>query len=239
MNISGIQKLTLLDFPGKTAATVFSPGCNLRCPFCQNSGLVLGEEQPDGKRVFPVLDESELWDLLDKRAGVLDGVCLTGGEPLLQPDIAECCERIHRAGFQVKLDTNGTLPGRLGQLLDAGLVDYVAMDVKNTPDRYAETVGIPSFDVSKIERSIDLLGASDVPHEFRTTVVAELHTADDLRKMATWLAEAPAWNLQQFRDGDAILAGSGVLHPWPVHELKELLPDLQKRCPRVALRGVE
>lgn len=236
MNISGLQKLTLLDYPGKTACTVFTPGCNLRCPYCQNRLLVLGEPQPDGARAFPLLPGNALDELLARRKGLLDGVCITGGEPLLQPDLAQVCAHIHDLGFLVKLDTNGTLPDRLGQLLDAGLVDYVALDVKNTTERYAETVGVPGFDYAPIRESLGLLQESGVPHEFRTTVVRELHTADGLRALAHQLADAPAWYLQPFRESDGVIAGPGALHPWPIGELKALVPQLREICPAVHLR---
>lgn len=236
MNISGLQKLTLLDYPGKTACTVFTPGCNLRCPYCQNRLLVLGEPQPDGTRAFPLMPADTLDSLLAKRRGLLDGVCITGGEPLLQPDLAQVCGHIHDQGFLVKLDTNGTLPDRLGRLLDAGLVDYVALDVKNTPERYAETVGVPGFDTAPILRSIALLQASGIPHEFRTTVVREFHTADNLQALARQLTDAPAWYLQPYRESDGVIAGPGKLHAWPIGELKALLPHLRAVCPTVHLR---
>lgn len=239
MNISGIQKLTLLDYPGKLAATVFSPGCNLRCPFCQNKQLVLGEEQADGTRAFPVLPPQALAEFLDARAGLLDGICLTGGEPLLQKDIADCCAAIHAHGLLVKLDTNGTQPDALERLLDAGLVDYVAMDVKNTPARYAETTGCADFDFGVIQRSLDALHAAGIPYELRTTVVRELHMASDLQEMARLLADEPAWYLQQFRESDGIIAGPGTFHAWAAADLKALLPRLQALCPAAQLRGAD
>lgn len=239
MQIAGLQKLTLLDYPGKTAATVFTPGCNLRCPFCQNAPLVLGEPQPDGTRAIPLMDDGELWQLLERRHGLLDSVCLTGGEPLLQPDLAAACARIHAAGFSVKLDTNGTLPERLAALLADGLVEYVAVDVKNTPERYAQTVGVPGFDAAPVQRTLDLLRAGTVPYELRTTVVRELHTAADLMAMASWLADAPAWYLQEFRTGAGVIAGPDALHAWDPAELAALLPRLAARCPHVALRGTD
>lgn len=236
MHISGLQKLTLLDYPGKTACTVFTPGCNLRCPYCQNRLLVLGEKQPNGQRVFPVLPEGTLDDLLTHRRGLLDGVCITGGEPLLQPDLPDVCRHIHKQGFLVKLDTNGAMPKRLGDLLAQGLVDYVALDVKNTPERYAETVGVPGFDVTAVQETIRLLQESAVPHEFRTTVVREFHTAQDLGALARQLADAPAWYLQPFRESDGVIAGPGALHAWPIGDLKALVPQLRAICPTVHLR---
>lgn len=239
MNISGIQKLTLLDYPGKLAATVFSPGCNLRCPFCQNKLLVLGEEQPDGTRVFPLLPPHEFDQFQDSRTGLLDGICLTGGEPLLQDDIADCCAAIHAHGLLVKLDTNGTLPDRLERLLDAGLVDYVAMDMKNVPARYAETVGRADFDFGIIRRSLDALRRSGIPYELRTTVMRELHTADNLLELASMLSDDPAWYLQQFRESAGIIAGTGVFHAWSASDMRKLLPRLQDACPAARLRGFD
>lgn len=239
MNISGIQKLTLLDYPGKLAATVFSPGCNLRCPFCQNKLLVLGEEQPDGTRAFPLLPPHEFDRFLDSRAGLLDGICLTGGEPLLQDGIADCCAAIHAHGLLVKLDTNGTLPDRLERLLDAGLVDYVAMDMKNVPARYAETVGRADFNFGIIRRSLDALHGAGTPYELRTTVVRELHTEGDLRELASLLSGEPAWFLQRYRESEGVIAGPGAFHAWPVAEMKALLPELQTICPTAQLRGTD
>lgn len=213
MRIAGMQKLTLLDFPGKTAATVFTPGCNLRCPFCHNGELVAGGAPESGDVLgnapsaapsaasgnvpndvsgnaalpFPELPLDEVLAFLRKRRGLLDGVCVSGGEPLLQPGLAAFCETVRELGYAVKLDTNGTLPDRLAELLDAGLVNFVAMDVKNAPERYGETVGMPSLDCGAIRASIEALVRSDVPFELRTTVVRELHEADDLRSLARWL----------------------------------------------------
>ena len=155
MRIAGLQKLTLLDFPEHTAATVFLPGCNFRCPFCHNAALVLGAGDATGDT--PV---EEFFAFLDKRHGLLDGVCITGGEPLLQPELADFCARIKGAGFAVKLDTNGSFPDRLRELVESELVDYVALDVKNAPERYAETVGVPGFDLAPVAASVDYLLAN-------------------------------------------------------------------------------
>ena len=174
MRSAGLQKLTLLDDPEHTACTVFTAGCNLRCPFCHNSELVLPERTP------PHLSEEEFFSFLSKRQGILEGVCVTGGEPLLQPDIAPFLERIKSLGFAVKLDTNGCFPGRLRQLVEAGLVDYVAMDVKNCRERYGETVGIPAFDTAGVEESVAFLLSGAVDYEFRTTVTAQHHDKDAL-----------------------------------------------------------
>ena len=247
MRIAGLQKLTLLDFPGRTAATVFTPGCNFRCPFCHNADLVLGAGTPGagggtgapGAGLPPAVTLDEFFAFLGKRAGLLDGVCITGGEPLLQPSIEDFCARIREAGFAVKLDTNGSFPDRLRALVEANLVDYVAMDVKNAPARYGETVGVPGLDLAPLQASLDFLRTDAVPYELRTTVVRELHTADDLRALAAWIEGAPAWYLQSFIDAESVLAGPGRLHAWNPDDLRALLPELQALVPGAALRGVE
>lgn len=231
MRVAGLQKLTLLDFPGRTAATVFTPTCNFRCPFCHNADLVT-----DCDQVHDVLVE-EVLGFLRKRQGLLDGVCITGGEPLMQPELADFCAEVRKLGYAVKLDTNGSFPDRLRALLDAGLVDYVAMDAKNAPARYAETAGVAGLDLADVRASADLLMGGDVPFEFRTTVVRELHTADDLHALARWIEGAPAWFLQSHLDAEGVLAGPGRFHAWNPDELRALLPELRAFVPRVAVRG--
>ncbi len=233
MRIAGLQKLTLLDFPEHTAATVFLPGCNFRCPFCHNAALVLDPNDTTGDT--PI---EEFFAFLDKRHGLLDGVCITGGEPLLQPDLADFCARIKRAGFAVKLDTNGSFPTKLQELVETQLVDYVALDVKNAPERYAETVGMPGFDVAPVAASIDYLRSGAVPYEFRTTVVRELHKPADLVALSRWIAGARTWYLQSFVDADTVLAGPGTLHPYAPADLEALLPELRQAVPNTHLRGV-
>ena len=247
MRIAGLQKLTLLDFPGRTAATVFTPGCNFRCPFCHNADLVLGAGAPaaGGKNAAaaaglpPAVTLDEFFAFLGKRAGLLDGVCITGGEPLMQPGIEDFCARIREAGFAVKLDTNGSFPGRLRALVEEGLVDYVATDVKNAPERYAETVGVPAFDLAPVQESLDFLRSGAVPYEVRTTVVRELHTADDLRALAALIEGVQAWHLQSFIDADSVLGGEGRFHAWDPDDLRALLPELQAVVPGAQLRGVD
>ena len=233
MRVAGLQKLTLLDFPGRTAATVFTPTCNFRCPFCHNADLVTGCDQ-----VHDMLVE-EVLGFLRKRQGLLDGVCITGGEPLMQPELADFCAEVRKLGHAVKLDTNGSFPDRLRALLDAGLVDYVAMDAKNAPARYAETAGVAGLDLADVRASADLLMGGDVPFEFRTTVVRELHTADDLHALARWIEGAPAWFLQSYLDAEGVLAGPGRFHAWNPDELRALLPELRAFVPRVAVRGAD
>ena len=204
MRIAGLQKLTLLDFPGRVACTVFTVGCNFRCPFCQNASLVLPEKFGGEIR------EEELLSFLRKREGVLDGVAITGGEPMLHADLPDLLRKIRALGFQVKLDTNGSVPERLKAVIDEGLVDYVAMDIKNAPEKYAETAGVSALDLAAIERSRALLMEGRVEYEFRTTVVKGLHDRQSLLKAAQWIKGAKCWYLQQYRDSGEILNVSGL-----------------------------
>ena len=199
MKINGLQKLTLLDYPEKTACTVFLAGCNLRCPFCHNSRLVEFEEVEE-------LDDSVLFSYLEKRGGLLDGVCITGGEPLLRKEFPSLLERIKALGFDVKLDTNGTLPSALEEVIKQGLVDYVAMDIKNSPEKYPLTVGVPDFDISPILKSVELLKSSGVKHEFRTTLIKGFHEKEDIEKIGQWLGKSERWFLQKFVDSGEILS---------------------------------
>lgn len=208
MDVRGLQKLSLLDYPETVACTVFTGGCNLRCPFCHNPSLVL----PQRLAGEPAsLDMEELMSFLGKRRGVLDGVCVTGGEPLLQPDLEDFLRELKRMGYRVKLDTNGTWPDRLSQILEAGLVDLVAMDVKNAMDRYPQTVGLAHFSTTPVRSSIRLLMEGRTPYEFRTTVVRELHREEDLVSLAQTIEGARAYALQQFVDsGDLLSPFSGM-----------------------------
>lgn len=203
MLIKGLQKLTLLDYPEKCAATVFTFGCNLRCPFCHNASLVLNRKGDDYK-----IEEADFFKFLDSRKGLLDGVTVTGGEPLLQPDIENFIAKIKERGFLVKLDTNGTNPKKLKELLDKQLVDYVAMDIKNCYDKYPLTVGVRDFDVAPIKESVALLLLGKVDYEFRTTVCAELFTEEDFYKIATEISGAEKYFLQAFIDSGDLLGGT-------------------------------
>lgn len=197
MNIQGLQKMTLLDYPGHVACTVFLGGCDFRCPFCHNYELVEGA-------MPTALSEAEFFAFLDKRHGLLDGVAITGGEPCLRKDLPEFCAKIHAAGFSVKLDTNGNHPAMLRRLLDGGLVDYVAMDIKNSPAKYAQTIGLQSIDLAPIEESVQLLLRSGVPYEFRTTVIREYHEAHDFEEIGAWISGAERYFLQPFTDRDTV-----------------------------------
>lgn len=200
MKICGIQKLSLQDFPEKLSAIVFTGGCNLRCPFCHNAALALGTEQTE------VMTEDELLEFLEKRKGRLEGVCISGGEPTLQPDLEDFIKKIRASGYAVKLDTNGTNPEILARLTDNGLLDYVAMDIKNSRAKYVATCGMENMNFGNIEKSIDILMQNRVPYEFRTTVVGELHTVEDIQDIALRIKGAPRYYLQTFVDSGGLIA---------------------------------
>jgi pyruvate formate lyase activating enzyme len=230
MNLQGLQKLTLLDYPGRVACTVFTGGCNFRCPFCHNALLVTHTQ--DNKSI----SEEEFFSFLKKRQGILDGVCITGGEPLLNRDIADFADKIHSLGFKVKLDTNGSFPERLQQLIDGGYVDYVAMDIKNTPEKYGLTIGCENFDISPILKSVEILKEGKVPYEFRTTVVSEFHIAEDFETIGKWLVGCEKYFLQVFTDsGDLIEDG---LHACSKVEMEKMLDIARNFVPSAMLRGV-
>ena len=229
MNIQGFQKLTLLDFPGKMACTVFTAGCNLRCPFCHNSRLVINPSQNEQ------FTEEEIFSFLKKRQGILDGVAITGGEPLLQKDIDIFIEKVKALGFAVKLDTNGTLPEKLKELVNRGLVDYVAMDVKNSEAGYPQTVGIGGYDISKIKESIAFLLEGKVDYEFRTTVVREFHGVFEIDAIGKMIKGAKRHYLQAFRDSGELIGFdlSGV----PKDEMKSMQKIMQKYVDLCEIRG--
>lgn len=231
MKLAGLQKLTLLDFPGHVACTVFTAGCNLRCPFCHNSELVLPERRPT------LMDEEDFFSFLEKRQGILEGVCVTGGEPLLQKDIAPFLRRIKDLGFAVKLDTNGCFPTVLRSLVEDGLVDFVAMDIKNSPARYGQTAGIPDFDLTPIQESVSFLLSGAVDYEFRTTVAAQFHDEDSFRDIARWIAGAKRYALQEFKDSGDILTGG--LTPCSPQQMQVFLSILKPHIPGAFLRGNE
>lgn len=203
MKLMGMQKLTMLDYPGKLACTVFTGGCNFRCPFCHNAGLVLPEQIKTGEEI----PAEEFFAFLAGRKGRLDGVAVTGGEPLLQPDLADFLGRIKEMGFSVKLDTNGSFPEKLRELCEAGLVDYVAVDIKNSPAKYPMTVGVPDFDLAPVRKTVSYLLEGHVPYEFRTTVVAGFHEPDDFVEIGKWIAGADRYYLQNFVDSGNLIEG--------------------------------
>ena len=231
MLISGLQKLTLLDYPGAVACTVFTGGCNFRCPFCHNAPLVLPE------RLARDTDEDEVLAFLKKRRGVLEGVAVTGGEPLLHDDIDGFLEKIKNLGYKNKLDTNGSFPDRLMRIVSAGLADRVAMDIKNSPEEYGRTVGVPDFDLAPVEKSRDFLMHSGVDYEFRTTVVKGLHTKESLLGAARWIAGAKEYYLQQFKDSGDVIAIDG-LGPYDEKEMRSLCEAVREFVPAARVRGV-
>lgn len=231
MMLSALQKLTLLDYPGLVACTVFTNGCNLRCPFCHNASLAL----PD--REAPLLSEEELFAFLDKRRGKLDGVAVTGGEPLMHPGLPGLLARIKALGYRVKLDTNGTFPDRLRGVVSAGLADRVAMDIKNSPEKYAETTGIPNLDLGPIRESAEFLLRGGVDYEFRTTAVRGLHEPADFRSIGKWIAGAREYYIQGFCDSGDIIAGDG-LGAFSKEEMKSLAEAARPFVPAVKLRGI-
>lgn len=227
MLIKGLQKVTLLDYPGQVACTIFTGGCNMRCPFCQNASLVthIDEER---------LDEEEFFSFLKSRIGKLDAVCISGGEPCLQKDLKEFIQKIKEMGFLVKLDTNGCFPEMLSSLLQNHLLDYVAMDIKNQKEKYDLTSGIHA-DLDKIEESIHLLQNSGIPHEFRTTVVLEFHEPSDIVKIAKWVNPSKLY-LQQFRDSEDVIQDG--LHAYSEEEMQKLKENALKENEHVYLRGL-
>lgn len=230
MVIHGFQKMTMLDFPGRVACTVFTAGCNLRCPFCHNARLVTHLEQEDR------ITEGEIFAYLEKRKRLLDGVCVTGGEPLLQPDLADFLRKVKSLGLLVKLDTNGCFPQKLRALVDEGLVDFVAMDIKNSPARYAQTVGIKDFDITPVMQSVEYLKSGAVPYEFRTTLVRELHGKDDMRAIGEWIAGTGNYYLQSFVDsGDLIGCGFSAHEREFIDKLQEVVSPF---VGNVELRGM-
>ena len=231
MILSGLAKLTLLDYPGHTACTVFTGGCNFRCPFCHNALLVTGELAGGGE-----ISEDEVFAHLRKRQGILDGACITGGEPLINRDIDRFIRAIRELGYAVKLDTNGSFPDRLEALCGEGLVDYVAVDIKNCREKYADTVGVTDFDTAPVERTVEFLKKGTVPYEFRTTVVREFHTEDDFRRIGEWISGADRYFLQAFSDKGELIDSS--LHGVPKEEMERFAAAAAPYVGNVELRGI-
>ena len=229
MNVQGFQKMTLLDFPGKVACTVFTGGCNLRCPFCHNASLVLSPRAEENR-------EEDALSYLASRSGILDGVCITGGEPLLQPDLASFVEKLKKMGYLVKLDTNGSGPEALDALLKKGGVDYVAMDVKSAPENYGKAIGVEK-DFGPFARSADLIRSSGVPYEFRTTLVKGIHTLRDMEGIGAFLKKEDPYFLQNFADSGNLI-GEGY-ESFSEEEMKEFLEAIKPYIPLARIRGQE
>lgn len=230
MIIQGLQKLTLLDYPGKVACTIFTAGCNFRCPFCHNASLVIDTSANE------TIPEEEIFRFLTKRQGILDGVCISGGEPLIQDGIEEFIRQIKEMGYDVKLDTNGSFPDKLIRLVEAGLIDYVAMDIKNSQEHYGRTIGIEDYDIRDVHRSVKYLMSGKVPYEFRTTVVREFHQRSDFASIGRWIRGAREYYLQQFIDsGDLIRPG---LHGYNKEIMEQALEVVKKDVESAKLRGL-
>lgn len=229
--ISGFQKLTLLDFPGHVACTVFTSGCNFRCPFCHNASLVthIGEN--------PEYTAEDILNTLKKRQGILEGVCITGGEPTLMPGLCYFMKQVKDLGFLVKLDTNGTNPDMLTHLIDEKAVDYIAMDIKNSKEKYSITAGVDEdFDLSSVERSVEILMSGRVDFEFRTTVADPLHQKEDFEKIGRWLCGDEKYFLQKFVNSGNII-GRGI-DAYSDEKMREFLSVVKLFLPNAQLRGI-
>ena len=231
MQIFGFNKTTLLDFPEHVACTVFTGGCNFRCPFCQNGDLVLHGGS------LPVLDEEEVFRVLSKRKGILTGVCVTGGEPTLQRDLDVFLSRVKELGYLVKLDSNGYRPEVLQSLCERGLVDYFAMDIKSSPENYARTAGVKELDMGLIRESVDFIRSCGLDYEFRTTVVRELHSSGDFLSIGEWLKGCKAYFLQSYVESEGVICKE--FSSYSKEELEEFVMLLKPYIDNVSLRGVD
>ena len=231
MRICGFNKTTLLDYPGKVASTIFLGGCNFRCPFCQNSVLVLHpEEQPDYAR-------EDILAFLKKRNGILDGVCISGGEPTLAADLEEFLRQIKDLGYLIKLDTNGTRPDVVKHLAESKLIDKVAVDIKAGPDHYSRLAGVSAPAMDKVRETVDFLLHGQLDYEFRTTVVKELHTEEDFREIGQWLRGAKEYYLQAYKDSDGVLKPG--FESYTLAELQAFQKILKETISLVEIRGID
>ncbi len=230
MQIHGFQKMTLLDFPGKVACTVFTGGCNLRCPFCHNAFLVT---ELEGSEQFT---HEEVLETIKKRKGLIDGVAITGGEPLLYEGTLDFMRKVKEMGFAVKLDTNGTFPDRLKRAVNEGLADYVAMDIKNSKELYSKTVGVKDFDITPVSESVDFLLSGKVDYEFRTTIVAEFHTLESMEEIGKWIKGAKRYFLQNFVDSGNLI--SDKVHGVDKESMIKLKEVANKYISCVEIRGI-
>ena len=230
MRILGFQKLTLLDYPGKVACTIFMGGCNFRCPFCHNADLVLGPNEQ------PAISEEEILTTLRKRQGILEGVCITGGEPTLSLDLKGFLQKIKDLGYSIKLDTNGYRPDVLMELVAEGLIDYVAMDIKNSLQKYVEAVGLDDMDITKIQASIDFLKKDTIDYEFRTTIARELQTPEDMQKIGKWISGCKRYFLQPYRESERVI--DPIFSSYEKEELEQICNSLKEYVQEVAIRGL-
>lgn len=234
--IGGLHKTTMIDFSGKVACTVFTKGCNFRCPYCHNSVLVLEENSVNN------VSEDEIMRFLKKRMGILDGVCISGGEPLMHKNIINFIIKIKEMGYLVKLDTNGSFPQNLRELIKNSLVDYIAMDIKNSPENYSKAIGVNYFSIEEINESIKLLKTNQVPFEFRTTVVKGIHEIEDFVSIARWIKGTQPYYLQNYEDsGDTIASKfrtNKYLESFTKKELEIILDELKERVPNTQIRYI-
>lgn len=231
MKICGLNKTTLLDYPGKVAATVFLGGCNFRCPFCHNSSLVVRADRE------PEIPQEEILRFLQKRKGILDGICITGGEPTLAPELEDLLQRIRSLGYFIKLDTNGSRPSVIKALAEKKLLDKIAMDIKACPDNYGRVSGLLHPDMDAICETADFLLNGALDYEFRTTVVKELHTEKDFQDIGQWLKGAKAYYLQAYKDSEEVLQPGFSSYTWK--ELEYFRSILQKTIPLTEIRGID
>ena len=231
MNICGYQKTTLLDYPGHVAATIFTGGCNFRCPFCHNSDLVVNST------MSPCISQEEIFSFLKKRKNVLSGICITGGEPTLQTNLSEFIKKVRSLGYKIKLDTNGYRPDVISSLLEDNLLDYIAMDIKAGLSNYAKVSGIPNLDTSKIKESISIIENSGIDYEFRTTVVKELHNRQDFLEISEMLSSSSPYFIQSFKDSGNILTPG--LSSCDTDTLNQYRAIVKNKLPFSSLRGIE
>jgi len=230
MKIYGINNLTLLDYPGHVACTLFAGHCNLRCPYCHNASLVLNP------RDQPTVPEDDIFNMLAKRQKVLDGVCISGGEPAMHDDLPVFIGKVKELGFNVKLDTNGFFPDMMAFLLKDKLIDYVAMDIKNTLDKYPLTTGMDFLDVELVKKSVEYVMNADIPYEFRTTVVSEFHSREDFVSIGYWLRGAKSYYLQSFKDSGDLIGRDARLTPYPKDEMEYMRELLLQYIEKVEIR---
>lgn len=231
MLILGLQKTTLLDYPGKVASTIFTGGCNFRCPYCHNRDLVM---PPSDALAYSI---GEIFDHLNNKKRILDGVCITGGEPTLHKDLPDFISRIKDLGLLVKLDSNGTNPDMLAYLLDNRLVDYIAMDIKHSKEKYNSIACMPILDISSIESSVQLLQSSNIDYEFRTTIMKECHNEDDIISIGKWLQNAKAYYLQSYKESEQVI--NPIFTPHSSDTLHHFIDILQPFIPNSFLRGID
>ncbi len=231
MLILGLQKTTLLDYPGKVASTIFTGGCNFRCGYCHNRDLVMPPKD------VIAYSEEEIFEHLNNKRRILDGVCITGGEPTLHKDLPDFIKRIKDLGLLVKLDSNGTNPAMLSYLIDNKLIDYIAMDIKNSKEKFDEVAHMVNYDLKPIEASVDLLKENKIDYEFRTTIMKECHTSDDMKAIGEWLQGAKAYYLQSYKESNQVI--NPIFSPHSIETLQSFVEIVKPYVPNTSLRGVD